>query len=90
MHGRELRVEEAEVPGPEPGHAMNQGDPRGVTLVREHAFVEERRAQADAVEPADQPAVLPGLDHVACPRARKSPTRFRLIQPLPIIWVVLR
>ena len=43
---------------------MDERDLAGVGLPREHALAEEGAAERDAVEPADQLAVAPGLDAV--------------------------
>ena len=44
---------------------MHQRHLRRVAGAREHALAEEGAAQADAIEPADEVAVLPDLDAVA-------------------------
>ena len=63
--GDELRVEQDIAAGDQPRHEIDQADLRGVGRPAEHAFAEERRPQADPVEPADDLAVLPRLDGVA-------------------------
>ena len=44
---------------------MHQCDLGGIGLAREHAFAKEGAAQRNAIESADQPVVLPGLDTVS-------------------------
>ena len=65
MIGDELGVEQREAAGAQPRHQMHQRHLRGVARAVEHALAEERAAEADAVEPAGQLAVLVGLDAVA-------------------------
>ena len=52
----ELRVEQHEAARPQPRREVDERDLRGVAGAVEHAFAEERRAEVDPVEPADEPA----------------------------------
>ena len=65
MVGDELRVEQPEAAGPQPRHQMHQRDLGGVARAMEHALAEERAAERDAVEPADQRIAVIDLDGVA-------------------------
>ena len=60
----ELRVEQDEAAEPEPRHQMHQRHLGGVAHPAEHALAEEGAAQHHAIEPADQPPLLPDLDRV--------------------------
>src|ERR1700741_4672801 len=64
MVGDELAIEQGEPPDTEPRHEVRQRHLRRIALPAEHAFPEERTAQLDAVESADQPAVAPGFDRM--------------------------
>ena len=64
MLGDELGVEQREAARPQPRDQIDQGDLAGVAVAREHALAEERGAERDAVEAADQLAVAPALDAV--------------------------
>ena len=64
MLGHELAVEQAEAALDQPRHQMDQRHLGGVALAAEHALAEERRADRDAVEAADQLAVAPAFDAV--------------------------
>ena len=64
MLGHELGVEQREAAALQPRHQMHQRDLAGVGLAAEHALAEERAAERDAVEAADQLAIQPGLDRV--------------------------
>ena len=63
----ELGVEQHEAAGPQPRHQMHQRHLRGVARAVEHALAEECPAEANAIEPAGQHAVLVGFDAVAMP-----------------------
>ena len=65
MIGDELRVEQPVAAGLEPRHQMHERDLGSVARAMEHALAEERAAEADAVEAADQFVVLIDLDAVA-------------------------
>ena len=54
MFSDELGVEQPVTAGLEPRHQMHQRDLGCVACAVEHAFAEERAAEADAVESADQ------------------------------------
>ena len=64
MVGHELGVEQPIAAGAQPLDQRDQRDLAGVALVREHALAEERRAERDAVQAADQAPVRPALDAV--------------------------
>src|SRR3712207_9124394 len=55
---------EDEAAGAEAGDELDQGHLAGVARAGEHALAEEGSTQPDAVETADEPAVLPGLNAV--------------------------
>src|SRR3546814_20469324 len=57
--GDELRVDEGEAAGTQPGDEMDERDLAGVAGAAEHAFAEEDAAQRDPVETADQHTPLP-------------------------------
>ncbi len=64
MLGHELGVEQAVAAADQPPDQMHERHLRGVAAAGEHALAEEGSAQRDAVEAADQLAVLPALDAV--------------------------
>src|SRR5665647_1981207 len=63
--GHELCVEQSEPAIGEPRGKVDDGDLRGVALVGEHAFPEECAIERNAVEAADELAVVPNFDRVA-------------------------
>ena len=65
MLGDILGVEQLEAARDQPRHQMHQRHLRGVAGAMEHALAEEGAPEADAIQPADQIAVLPDLDAVA-------------------------
>ena len=65
MIGDELGVEEPIAAGPEPRHQVDEGDFRRIAGMVEHALAEEGAAEADAIEAADQLAVLVHFNGVA-------------------------
>src|SRR3984893_600397 len=65
MRRHELRVEQAEPAFRQTRDEMRQGDFRGAGLAVKHAFAEKRRAEVDAVEPANKRAIRPALHGVA-------------------------
>ena len=67
MRRHELRVEQPEIPEPQPRHEMHQRDLAGVGDPAEHALAKKRRAQRDPVKPADQLAVVPAFDAMRRP-----------------------
>ncbi len=67
MVGEELRVEQPIAAEPQPRDEMHQRDLRGIARAMEHALAEERRAEAHAVEAADQRVAVIDLDGVAMP-----------------------
>ena len=67
MLGDILRVEQFEAARDQPRHQMHQRHLRGVAGAMKHALAEERAAEADAVQAADQIVILPDLDAVAMP-----------------------
>ena len=67
MIGDELRVEQGEAAGAQPGHKRDQREFRRVARAAEHAFTEERAAERDAVEAADKVVVRPDLDRAGVP-----------------------
>ena len=67
MLGDILGVEQLEAARDQPRHQMHQRHFRGVAGAMEHALAEEGAAEADAIEAADEVAVLPDLDAVAVP-----------------------
>ena len=72
-----LRVEQHEAARAQPIDQRDQRHLRRVGDAVEHRLAEERAAERDAVEAADQRAVLPRLDRVreARPRAARSSSR---------------
>src|SRR3984893_2767353 len=64
MRRHELRVEQAEPALRQTRDEMRQGDFRGAGLAVKHAFAEKRRAEVDAVEPANKRAIRPALHGV--------------------------
>src|SRR3984893_10781908 len=64
MRGHELRVEQAEPALRQTGDEMRQGDFRGAGPAVKHTFAEKRRAEVDAVEPANKRAIRPALHGV--------------------------
>lgn len=64
MRGHELRVEQLEAAGPEPGDKMRQRHFRGVPLTVEHALAEERPAQRDAIQAADESPLAAAFDRM--------------------------
>src|SRR5690349_21048358 len=72
MLGDVLGVEQLESAGDQSRHQMHQRHLGSVAGAMEHALAKERAAQADAVEPADEVAVLPDLDAVSVPEFVKS------------------
>ena len=64
MVGHELGVEQQVAAALQPLDQRHQRDLAGVAPVREHALAEERGAERDAVEAADQAPLGPGLDAV--------------------------
>ena len=64
MLGHVLRVEQFEPARDQPRHQMHQRHLGGVAGPMKHALPEERPAQADAIQSADQIVVLPDLDAV--------------------------
>ena len=77
MLGDILRVEQFEAARDQPRHQMHQRHLRGVAGAVEHALAEEGAAEADAVEPADEVAILPDLDAVGSARVRAARHRGR-------------
>jgi len=65
MIGDELAIEQGEAPGPQPRDKMRERDLRGVAFAAEHALAEKSPAKSDAIEAADQPAFVPGLDRMS-------------------------
>ena len=65
MTGGELRVEQREAAGDQPRHQMHQRDLRRIGDAVEHAFAEERAAERETVESADQRFAVINLDAVA-------------------------
>jgi len=64
MFGQELAVEQLKVPDAQARHQMSERHLRRIAHPAEHALAEEGRAKANAVKPADQLAVVPGLDRM--------------------------
>ena len=62
--GHELAVEQAKAALDQPRHEMDQRDLGRIALAAEHALAEERRADRDAIEAADQLALAPAFDAV--------------------------
>src|SRR3954453_19907340 len=73
MLGHELAVEQSEIAGLEASDQPRQRYLRGIGHAAEHALAEERPAELDAIEPADQLALLPfgvpRLDRMGMARA---------------------
>jgi hypothetical protein len=59
MLGDELGIEQREATALQARHQMHQGHLAGVGLAAEHALAEERPAERDAIEAADQLAIQP-------------------------------
>src|SRR6185369_741553 len=85
MLGDELGVEQAVIALAQPRDQMHQGDLAGIGRGREHALAEEGAAQRNAVEPADQLAVVPGLDAVDMAHAEELAAEIEdgLVDPGP-------
>jgi len=64
MFGDELHIQKPVTAFAQQGDQRRQRRLAGIGLAREHAFAEKRAAQADAVKPAGEPALAPGLDAV--------------------------
>src|ERR1700730_18958831 len=71
MRRQELRVEEAVAAEPQPGSQMHEGDLARVGYPAEHALAEKHRTDRDAVQAADQDAVLPRFDAMCGPAGEK-------------------
>ena len=64
MLAGDLAIDEVDALGLQPLDQGREGDLGGVGLVVEHRLAAEAAADADAVDPAHQPAVPPGLHAV--------------------------
>src|SRR5947209_18269795 len=76
MRRDELRIEKPELAPAQARDEMDECDLRGVATRVEHALAEERRAEAHAVQAADEPAFEPGFHCVDV-----SAVEQRAIQP---------
>ncbi|KQR87843.1 hypothetical protein ASG07_02970 [Sphingomonas sp. Leaf343] len=61
MRGLELTIEQREAAGTQAGDQPRQRHLRRVGRAADHAFPEERTAQREAVQTADQPLALPAF-----------------------------
>ena len=64
MRGDILGVEQFEAARDQPSHQMHQRHLGGVAGGVKHALAEEGAAEADAIQPANQLVIVPGLDAV--------------------------
>ncbi len=71
MRGDELAVEQLPAAGDQPRDEMRERDLRGVAHAADHRFAEKGAAQCDAVESADQLALLPAFDAVGMAEAEE-------------------
>jgi len=62
MLGHELGVKKLKPSQLEPRHQMDEGNLAGISREGEHALAKKGRAEGDAIETADQLAVLPTFD----------------------------
>src|SRR5258708_8418246 len=72
MRSHELRVEQAKAAGAQLLDQVNQCHFARVGDTAEHAFAEERGAERDAVEAADQLIVEPALDAVGAATLKQA------------------
>src|SRR2546429_7863547 len=64
MRRQELRDEKAITAESKPRHEMDERHLAGIGDPAEHALAKERRAERDAIEAADQLALVPAFDAV--------------------------
>ena len=70
VRGLELAVEQGEPADAQPRDQPGERDLRRVGRAADHAFAEERAAERQAVEPADQLVAVPAFDRMREARAR--------------------
>src|SRR5688572_27516446 len=62
VRARHLAIDQRDVPRPALRDEARQGHLRGIRLAREHRFPEKHAPEPHAIEPADQPPFMPGLE----------------------------
>jgi len=62
MRRQELRVEQAVAAAPQPRNELDERDLARIAHSAEHALAEKGGAQRDAIQPADQLALVPAFD----------------------------
>jgi hypothetical protein len=69
--GQELRVEQGEPARFQPRNEVDERDLARIALARKHAFTEERRPEADTIQPAHKATIAPAFHAMRAAHAVK-------------------